>query len=149
MTFATNIWKTGRLGNPHLGQECKMPAEPELVARFVTDDRGDPKYLPETSKGLKHYQIVIEVKNAPPDVVAATFELDPTYYLPIQTIEPDAEGRIRLETTAYGDYALKVDLRSKSGVIPVKTTLRKALLNGESPDQASKTSAAIEEIAAH
>ena len=124
-----------------------MADTPQLVARFATNEQGEPQYV-ETSAG-KHYRIVIEVENAPSDLVAATFELDPTYYLPVRTIEPDVDGRVKLETTAYGDYALKVDLRSKSGVIPVKTTLRKALLSGEAREQEPKIGAAMAEIAAH
>ena len=120
----------------------------ELVARFATDEQGRLRSF-ETGTGLKHYHIVIEVKNAPPGVLAATFELDPSYYLPVRTVEPDAEGRVKLETTAYGDYPLKVDLRTKSGPIPVKTTLRKALLSGEPRAQQPEIDAAIAEIAAH
>jgi hypothetical protein len=90
-----------------------MPEAPQLVARFVTDEQGEPRYA-QTGAGRKHYRIVVEVENAPSDVVAATFELDPSYYLPVRTVERAADGRVKLETHAYGDYALKVDLRSKS-----------------------------------
>lgn len=121
-------------------------ATPELVARFETDAQGQPITI-QGESGLKHYRIVLEVENAPRDLVAATFELDPTYYLPVRTIEPRQDGKVQLETTAYGDYPVKVDLRSKSGVVPVLTTLRKALLSG-SQDQATDVSAAIAEIAA-
>ena len=124
-----------------------MPDAPELVACFATDERGKPDAVPSKT-GLKHYRIVLEVKNAPPDVLAATFELDPSYYLPVRTVEPDAAGNLRLETTAYGDYPLKVDLRTKSGAIPLKTTLRKALLSGEAPERHPNIDAAIAEIAA-
>jgi hypothetical protein len=124
-----------------------MPDTPQLVARFATDEQGEPQYV-ETSTGRKHYRIVIEVENVPSDLVAATFALDPTYYMPLRTVEPGVDGRVKLETTAYGDYALNVDLRSKSGVIPIKTTLRKALLSGESREREPKIGAAIAEIAA-
>lgn len=125
-----------------------MSDQPELVARFVTDERGQPRYV-ETGTGRKHYRIVIEVKNTPSDVLAATFELDPTYYLPVRTVEPDADGKVKLETTVYGDYALRVNLRSRTGVTPIRTTLRKALLGGESRERGPKIDAAIAEIAAH
>jgi len=123
-----------------------MPDAPQLVARFVTDEQGKPRYA-QPGTGRKHYRIVVEVENAPSDVVAATFELDPSYYLPVRTVERAADGRVKLETHAYGDYALKVDLRSKSGVTPVSTTLRKALLCGESRNLDPKIAAAIAEIA--
>jgi len=121
---------------------------PQLVARFATDEHGDPKYITSRT-GRKHYRIVIEVENPPSDLLAATFELDPTTYsLPLRTVEPDVNGRLLLETTAYGDYGLKVDLRSRAGIIPVSTTLKKALLSGEPADRAPKIAAAIAEIAA-
>jgi len=125
-----------------------MSDTPQLVARFATDEQGEPEYV-ENDSGLKHYRIVLEVENPPPGVVAATFELDPTYYLPVRTVEPGADGRVTLETTAYGDYPLKVDLRSKSGVIPVTNTLRKALLSGETRQRDPKFGAAIADITAH
>lgn len=125
-----------------------MSDQPELFARFIKDEHGEPRFA-ETETGMKHYRIVLEVKDPPTGVLAATFELDPTYYLPVRTVEPDAEGRLKLETTAYGDYGLKVDLRSKSGVVPVRTTLRKALLSGESRGRTPEIDAAIAEIAAH
>ena len=125
-----------------------MSDTPQLVARFATDAQGDPQYV-KTDTGLKRYKIVIEVENAPSDLLAATFYLDQRDYLPVQTVEPGADGRVTLETTAYGDYGLTVDLRRQAGTIPVTTTLRRALLSGESQEPGPKIAAAIDEIAAH
>jgi hypothetical protein len=104
---------------------------PQLVAHFATDAQGEPQYV-ATGAGLKHYKIVIEVENPPSDLLAATFYLDPSYYLPVRTVEPGADGKVTLETTAYGDYPLKVDLH-----------------RGATREPEPRIGAAIAEIAAH
>lgn len=100
-------------------------AKPRLTAQFKTDDQGDPAFV--ESNGRKHYQIVFEVENAPNDAYAATFELDPTYYDSVRTLPPGADGNFRLEAASYGDYELRVKLRTKTGEVPVMDTLAHAL----------------------
>ena len=103
---------------------------PEVVARFETDEAGNPRFIESDEK--KHYRLMFEVENVPPDVYAATFELHPTYYDPVRTVRPDAEGRVRLETTSFGDYDLKVRLRTKEGEIQVVDSLVRALKRARS-----------------
>jgi|SRR5215471_12413813 len=104
-----------------------MPATmpPEIKARFELDAAGNPQFIEQDQK--KHYKLMLEVENLPEDVYAATFELDPTYYDPVQTLRPDDQGRVRLETTSYGDYRLKVRLRTREGEIQVVDNLARAL----------------------
>jgi hypothetical protein len=99
---------------------------PRLKADFIFDSRGDPTFVADEEK--KHYYIKFEVENVPPDVYAATFELHPTYYDPVRTIFPDSNGHIELATTSYGDYDLKVRLRTKEGrEVPVTDSLANML----------------------
>ncbi len=99
--------------------------KPAIVARFKTDTEGNPVFV--TDGDTKHYEVTIGVENAPQETYAATFELDPTYYDPIQTVRPDTEGQFSLETTSYGDYDVTVRLRTKEGEIPLADSLKRAL----------------------
>jgi len=99
---------------------------PQLHARLLTNERGDPIFV--ESKGRKHYRIQFEVKDAPKDAYAATFELDPkTYYDPTRTLAPDDAGNFVLSTTTYGDYPVSVQLRTKEGVVPLVSSVKEAL----------------------
>src|SRR5437870_5694499 len=98
---------------------------PQIVARFETDAQGNPKFFQDAKK--KHYKLVFEIQNAPPNVYAATFELHPTYYDPIRTLTPDDDGKLRLKATSYGDYDLKVRLRTKEGEIQIIDSVAHAL----------------------
>lgn len=104
-----------------------MTLQPEIVARFETDPQGDPQFIEGEEK--KHYKVVFEVQNAPPDVYAAQFELDPTtYYDSLRTVQPDDEGKLVLKTTSYGDYPVKVTLHTKEGrFLEVQEKLSQAL----------------------
>ncbi len=123
------------------------PVEPpRLIARFETDERGAPSFLP--GKNLRHYKIVLEVENPPPDAYAATFELDPTYYDPVRTISPDHDGKFRLEMASYGDYPVTVKMRTKQGEVPLINTLSQALENAQQSGAPAITEA-ISYIANH
>jgi hypothetical protein len=122
---------------------------PEVAARFETDQAGNPLFI-EDDKKRRYYRITVEIENIPREVYAATFELHETYYDPITTLTPDSEGRIRLTTTSFGDYTMKVRLRSKEGEIQIIDTLSRALERGRlgmSPDV--RVDQALAEIRAH
>ena len=129
-----------------------MPATmpPEIRARFALDAAGNPQFEFVEEDQKKHYKLMLEVENLPADVYAATFELDPTYYDPVQTVRPDDQGRVRLETTSYGDYRLKVRLRTKEGEIQVVDSLVGALRRSQ-PDMPANPAIvqAIAEIQTH
>jgi hypothetical protein len=97
---------------------------PQLIAQFETDNDGKPRFFERG--GHKHYKLVFEVENMPKDVYAGTFELDPTYYDPVRTLRPD-KGKLKLETTSYGDYDLKISLRTRDGEIVFVDNLVRAL----------------------
>lgn len=120
-------------------------SQPEIVARFETDAEGLPEFNQGSDK--KHYKLVLEVKNAPPDVYVAQFELDPTYYDPLRTVRPDDEGRFVLRTTSYGDYPVTVTLMSSQGTYEMRERLSQALAKGMSDAAPSPTlKAALTEI---
>jgi hypothetical protein len=98
---------------------------PTLAVRFQTDGEGNPQFV--EGAGKKHYRLLFEVENVPSDVYASTFELHETYYDPVRTIRPDDRGRIRMNTTSYGDYDVKVRLRTKVGEIQIADSLAEAL----------------------
>jgi tetratricopeptide (TPR) repeat protein len=100
---------------------------PQLIAVFGTDEGGSPAFI--EVGGRKHYKVVLEVENAPKGAYAATFELDPYDYDPSRTLRPDADGKFRLATTAYGDCAVRVRLRTKDGEVPLFSNLARALQN--------------------
>ena len=125
-----------------------MTMQPFLTARFQTDERGAPEFV--EANGLRHYKVVFQVKDPPEGAYAATFELDPTYYDPMRTLRPDPDGGFQLETTAYGDYDVKVRLRTKEGVVPLLGNLKRALEHSrESMGPNSAIDEAIEYIASH
>lgn len=106
---------------------------PKLIARFAPDKDGKPSFV-STEDGRRHYKVEFALEETPPDVYAATFELHPTYYDPVRTVRPEPDGKVALQTTAYGDYDLKVRLRTKEGVQVVNANLVEALKRGESAE---------------
>lgn len=73
-------------------------SEPNLTIRLKTDPGRRPTFQEGTDH--RHYGVIFEIENAPADAYAATFELDPSsYYDPVRTLRPQAEGQFRLETT--------------------------------------------------
>ncbi|MFN3658314.1 MAG: pYEATS domain-containing protein [Pseudolabrys sp.] len=97
---------------------------PQLTAHFETDDSGKPVFV--NRGGRKHYNLVFEVENMPENVYAGTFELHESYYDPVRTLRPD-RGKLELKTTSYGDYDLKVRLRTPDGEILVADNVVNAL----------------------
>lgn len=90
-----------------------QPEDPTLSVRLETDDAGSPEYVEGDAK--RHYKVVFEIENAPPDAYAATFELDPSYYDSVRTLPPGNDGKFRLATTTYGDYPIIVRLHRSKG----------------------------------
>jgi hypothetical protein len=82
--------------------------DPKITMHLETDAQGNPAVVGGDAK--HHYKVVFEVENAPPDTYAATFKLDPSYYDPVRTLQPERDGRFRLETTTFGDFPLIVKL---------------------------------------
>ena len=128
-------------------------AKPQLIAHFETTEDGKPKFV--MGKSRRNYRVVFEVENAPQDTYAATFELDPTYYDPRRTLLPDREGRFRLALNSYGNYDVKVWLRTKEGEIRIDDNLRGALersrpsIAGGQPIDENAISEALAYIATH
>jgi hypothetical protein len=95
---------------------------------------------------------VLEVENPPQDAYAATFELDPADYDPRRTLVPDPDGRFRFATHSYGNYDVKVWLRTKEGEIRIdedlKGALERSLADRQSIDE-SAVSEALAYIATH
>jgi len=106
--------------------------EPRLTVRLKTDEAGRPAFI--DGRRFRHYKVVSEVENAPADAFAATFDLDPAYYDPSRTVQPQSTGRFRLETTTYGDFPLTVRLRrSKGEDIVLKEGVARALRRAYAP----------------
>jgi hypothetical protein len=92
----------------------------------------------------------VELKDAPEGTYAATFELDPSYYNAVRTLRPDPDGTVRLSLHSYGDYPLKVRVRTTEGEVPLTATLSDALqssLRAEPPSP--EVAEALSYIAAH
>lgn len=122
---------------------------PRLVASFETDNYGNPAFVRRGDKN--HYRVSFEVEDAPPSAYAATFELAPDYYDPVRTLRPDADGKFRLKTTTYGDFDVKVVLRTSDGkeqtlMANLKSALEKSL---KSAAGQPKFIEALNDIAAH
>jgi hypothetical protein len=100
-------------------------AYPRLVAAFETDEEGSPAFL--ESDGRRNYKIALEVENAPEDAYAATFELDSSYFDPRRTLQPDSDGKFRLQTTSNHNFDVTVRLRTKRGELPMINNLASAL----------------------
>lgn len=123
-------------------------SKPQILARFKMDDDGKPRFIQDAGK--RHYRLVFEIEDAPPDVYAATFELDPTYYDSRRIVRPDKDGKLRLETTSYGDYPLRVTLRTKKGETQVIETVTNALEAARSSmSENSAIDDAISDLAEH
>ena len=114
-----------------------MDPTPKLTIRLAKDKQGNPAVVKE-AEGRKHYKVVLEVDDAPSDTYAATFELDPSYYDPLRTLKPDADGKFRLETTTYGDYPVFVRLHRAGGSdVTLKDNVVRALTRTSSNEPES------------
>ncbi len=129
-------------------------AEPKLAVRLQTDKDGRPIVVQRD--GTRHYSVLLEVRNAPADTYAATFELDPTDYDPVRTLAPDAQGNIRLSTTTSGDFPVLVRISRSGGANTVlKESVARALRRGHETEPSaagedrSAISQALNDIAAH
>jgi hypothetical protein len=121
--------------------------EPKLIVHLETDEHGNPAVVSGGNK--QHYKVVFEVENAPPDAYAATFELDPSYYDPVRTLQPEQDGKFRLKTTTFGDFPLVVRLhRAKAQDMILKEGVARGLKRARSSMPANPgIDAALAEIA--
>lgn len=118
--------------------------EPRLSIHLEADANGTPKFV--AGQNHKHYNVVFEIEDAPADAYAAIYELDPSYYDPIQIVERDDNGRFQLKTTTFGDFPLVVRLRRETGEeIVLKAVVARALRREAPPSPAFE--AALGEIA--
>jgi hypothetical protein len=127
-----------------------MPDQgPKLTVHLETDEQGNPAVVGGDAK--RHYKVVFEVENAPPDTYAATFELDSSRYDPVRTLEPERDGRFRLETTTFGDFPLVVRLhRAKAQDVVLKEGVVRGLKRArESMPANPEVDAALSDIANH
>jgi len=115
-----------------------MIDSPQLIASFVLED-GRPVY--DEGDGHRHYRIIFELQNVPTDVFAATYELHPSYWDPTRAVKRTEDGRFRLETTSYGDYRVKVRLRSREGFTYVVDKVSTALRRTANVNDASQAEA--------
>jgi hypothetical protein len=127
-----------------------MRYAPKIVARLKTDAAGRPMILERS--GQRHYQVVFEIADAPPDAYAATFELDPSYYDSVRSVLPSSEGKLQLATSTYGDYELMVRLQTKEGELRLSDSVSNALRRGLTSSASSPTPAieeALSDIGEH
>ena len=121
---------------------------PKIKARLKMDAKGMPVYF--ESAGKRHYEIILEVEGAPENTYAATFELDPTYYDKIRTVTADKDGGLKLETTTYGDYVIKVTLRTSDGrELAISSDVKSALGDFKSSSKLPSVKEAVSYISRH
>jgi hypothetical protein len=120
---------------------------PQLCAAFEVDDQGKPSAFPDPS--LTHYRIRLFVKNAPPDALSVTYQLDTSYLSPVREVPmgvPDFAEHI----TSFGDYLVYVTIRCKtSNPQSFATRLSDALENYYREDASEDIKAAIDNIKSH
>jgi len=116
---------------------------PLITANFILDSEGNPKAI--QSGEVKHYQIQIQVENAPQDTYAVTYELHPTYYEPVRE-SIQREENFAEKLTSYGDYLIRAKVRSKTGTQTVVTPLSTALTLGHPSAPSSPIGEALEHI---
>jgi hypothetical protein len=121
-------------------------AKPVLVAEFVTDEKGVPKFRPGGS--YMHYNIRLKVKGAPEDAYAVTYGLHETYYDPIRESRDINEDFLE-EITSYGDYPVQAIVRSKQGSQTLVTNLSQALALGDMKGDSKEITSAIKYIKDH
>jgi hypothetical protein len=122
---------------------------PEITVRLSADASGVPEVIPGGEK--RHYKVIFEIKNAPADAYAATYELDPSYYDPVRTIRRDEDGTFRLEVTTHGDYPVIAHLhRPDASDLTLREGVARALKRGREtmPDN-PKIDEALSYIADH
>lgn len=98
--------------------------KPKIVARFILDDSGIPRFTKQ--KMHKHYKISLCIEDLPHDTYAVTYYLHESYYDPVREIR-DREENFAFKTTSYGDYEVTAKVRTRDGSITTKRTLYEAL----------------------
>lgn len=119
---------------------------PNLVAHFVLDQDGKPKMI--KAGDTKHYWIQLGVAEAPDDAYAVTYRLHDSYYEPVRESREHEVG-FRQELTSFGDYTVRADIRTRSRVEPLVTSLSEALERGHSGHRTPEIETALEEIRNH
>jgi len=90
---------------------------PSLDARF-NPEVGAPPASPVFTEayGLRHYHIVLSVRNAPDDSHTVTYDLDPTY-TPSQ-ISSNEPPNFPVNLTSYGNYIVRARLYARDSTLP-------------------------------
>src|SRR5262245_23996833 len=96
----------------------------ELVARFVTDQSGQPIY--DSFGDKRHYHIELSVRNAPADTYAVTYHLHSSYFDPIRECS-DKKSGFREQITSYGDYTVQAKVRGLKERVFLEGMLTKLL----------------------
>jgi hypothetical protein len=123
---------------------AKPVPKPNIRAEFVMDQ----DHLSFIKRGdLKHYKIVLSVKDPPPDVQAITFDLHPTYYDPKREVGP--ESGFKEQITSYGDYNITATALGAGGQAWAVKSLADALRESYEGQSNPEILKAIEDIASH
>ena len=121
----------------------------KLLAEFQLEN-GRPSFIERGEK--KHYRIRLFLKDAPPDAVTVTYQLDDTYKNPIRLI-PAGDPAFTEYTTSYGDYPVQVAVRRKSNPNAIEFLTGEKLSNALKDNYAESSDPAIheaiQELAAH
>jgi hypothetical protein len=112
----------------------------KIKAVFVTDANGEPEYI--ESGGVKHFKIQLQMEGTPKDAYAVTYELHKSYYDAIRENHDRDEG-FREDLTSYGNYDIKVKVRSRQGTSMLITSLVDALLAGHADNRTKAVEQAI------
>lgn len=116
-----------------------------LKAEFELDDKGVP--ISFVRGGVRHYEIRLSVPNAPSNAYAVTYELHDSYYDPIRESLDTAHG-FGCEITSFGDFAVRVSVRSPAGRRVLRVDLSRALA-ASYPTPTASIARAIQDISAN
>ena len=91
---------------------------PELLARFQLGKDGQPEFL-EDPTGLRHYKILLDVKDAPTDTASATYHLHETFWDPVREVIRESGAETFEEPiTSYGDFDVVAMLSGSAARMP-------------------------------
>ncbi len=128
-----------------------MQRRPRLVARFQLDEKGEPRFVVDNT-GLKHFEIALDVDDAPEEAVSVTYRLHETYWDPVREVFRGTKGSEGVagfceEITSYGDFDVEVSVSGSLGVPTlIREPLSAALSRSHQDDPSQSVRRALSEI---
>ena len=99
---------------------------PYLKAEFLLAD-GKPMQLTTHNFKNAHYKVRLSIGNLPNTTYSVTYRLHESFYNPVREIFEGKTDGFPLQISTYGDFIVRAEVNSGTGVNAIAKSLTKAL----------------------